>query len=130
MFLAITTVITTGLRLITTGKIQHLTMSKQLLIAFGLLDLEKLYQGKETLDAIQGLDRMKSKLSAKTFHNHFPEGSRNVKVWQRIYLLHLRDAARTNTRPHFWIRKTPTKMLPSKQGARSISRAHPSSSLV
>ena len=60
---------------ITTGKIQHLTMSKQLLIAFSLLDLEKVYQGRETLDAIQGWDRtLKSKLSAKTFHNHFPEG--------------------------------------------------------
>ena len=52
MFLAITTVITTGLRLITTGKIQHLTMSKQLLIAFSLLGLEKVYQGRETFDAI------------------------------------------------------------------------------
>ena len=75
MFLAITTVITTGLRLITTGKIQHLTMSKQLLIAFSLLGLEKVYQGRETFDAIQAWDRtLKSKLSAKTFHNHFPEG--------------------------------------------------------
>ena len=52
LFLAITTVITTGLRLITTGKIQHLTMSKQLLIAFSQLGLEKVYQGRETFDAI------------------------------------------------------------------------------
>ena len=47
-------------------------------------------------------------------------GAAASRVWQRIYLLSvIGAAARTNTRPHFWIRKTPTKTLQSKQGARS-----------
>ena len=53
MFLAITTVITTGLRLITTGKIHQIC---------------------DVITFAQGWDRkLKSKHTAKAFHNHFPD---------------------------------------------------------